>query len=355
VAWRETRVTELLGTRYPLIQAPMARISTPEVAAAVSQAGGLGSIAGAPLGADALREAIAQVRSRTEKAFAVNLFAPLEPSSAVGVDEMAEFLTPWRERLGLEPEGSPRGPALEFADQLAVVLEARPAAFSFTFGIPPAEALAAAREAGLAILGTATTVGEAEALERAGVDVVVAQGSEAGGHRGTFAADFEAALVGTMALVPLVASHVSCPVVAAGGIMDGRGVAAALALGAEAAQLGTAFIGVAETGAPRAYVQSLKAADETATTVTPAFTGRHARAIRTPFVEEVDRAGITVPPYPLQLGLMTELFAAGLGRGDLDAVMRLAGQGSPALRELPAAELVAALVAETEDAIARLA
>jgi nitronate monooxygenase len=350
MAWSDTRLTRLLGTRYPLIQAPMARISTPEVAAAVSEAGGLGSIAGAMLGGDALRGAIAEVRSRTEKPFAVNLFAPLDPPDPAGVEEMAAFLAPWRERLGLPPEPARSGPAPKFVDQLEVVLEARPAAFSFTFGIPPAEALDAARDAGIRLVGTATTVAEAEALERAEVDAVVAQGSEAGGHRGTFAADFEAAEVGTMALVPQIADRVELPVVAAGGIMDGRGIAAALALGAEAAQLGTAFIGVAESGAPPAYVESLIAADETATTITPAFTGRHARALRTRFVDEVESAGLEVPAYPLQQGLMLELFRAGFERGELDVVLRLAGQGAPAIRRMPAAELVEALVGETDDA-----
>jgi nitronate monooxygenase len=184
---------------------------------------------------------------------------------------------------------------------------------------------------------------------------VVAQAAEAGGHRGTFAAEFESALVGTMALVPQAVDAVDVPVIAAGGIMDGRGVAAALALGAEAAQLGTAFIGVTEGGAPPAYVESLKASDETATTVTRAFTGRHARAIRTRFVDELEGAGIEIPAYPLQQGLMLELIFAGLERGNLDVALRLAGQGAPLIRELPAAELIATLVAETEAAIASLA
>jgi nitronate monooxygenase len=354
-SWSETRLTELLGTRYPLIQAPMARTSTPEMAATVSEAGGLGSIAGAALGPDELREAIGAVRTATKNPFAVNLFAPQAPSPPSGVEEMAEFLAPWRERLGLSPELGERPVGPVFDDQLEAVLEMRPAAFSFTFGIPPAGALSAIRDAGIATLGTATTVAEAEELRRAGVDAIVAQGSEAGGHRGTFAADFESAQVGTVALVPLIADRVDHPVVAAGGIMDGRGIAAALALGADGAQLGTAFIGVAESGAPPAYVESLLAADETATMITPAFTGRHARAIRTAFIDEVERAGLKIPAYPLQQGLMLELFRAGLERGELDAVLRLAGQGAPAIRRMPAGELVEALVAETEAAIARLA
>jgi nitronate monooxygenase len=356
VPWSETRVTELLRIRYPLIQAPMARISTAEVAAAVSEAGGLGSVAGAALDAGALGDAVAAVRARTRAPFAVNLFAPREAPAPSGIDEMIEFLAPWRERLGLPPDPSADlGAPPSFEAQFAALLDARPAAFSFTFGIPPAEALRAAREAGIATLGTATTVAEAEALERAGVDAVVAQGAEAGGHRGTFAAEFESALVGTLALVPRIVDRIGLPVIAAGGIMDGRGIAAALALGAEAAQLGTAFIGVDESGAPPAYIESLTSADETATTVTAAFTGRHARAVRTAFVDELERAGIEIPPYPIQQGLMLELFGAGLERGELDAVLRLAGQGAASIRRLPAAELVGSLVAETESAIASLA
>jgi nitronate monooxygenase len=204
-------------------------------------------------------------------------------------------------------------------------------------------------------LGTATTVGEAEALERAGVDAVVAQGAEAGGHRGTFAAEFDRALVGTMALVPRIVDRVDVPVIAAGGIMDGRGVAAALALGAEAAQLGTAFIGVDESGAPPAYVESLGEADETSTAVTAAFTGRPARAVRTRFVDEIELAGIEIPDYPRQQALMLDLFGAGLERGEPEVVLRLAGQGVGAIRRMAAADLVEALVAETEAAIAPFA
>jgi nitronate monooxygenase len=355
MAWTETAVTDLLGIRYPLIQAPMARISTPQVAAAVSGAGGLGSLAGAPLGPDALRAAIDDVRSRTDRPFAVNLFAPRPTPSDSGVEEMAAFLAPWRERLGLDPDAAPAKEPPGFEDQVAVVLETKPAAFSFTFGIPPVEVLRAVAEAGIATFGTATTVAEAEALERAGVDAIVAQGAEAGGHRGTFDADFEQALVGTIALVPQIADRVAVPVVAAGGIMDGRGIAAAIALGAEAAQLGTAFIGVDESGAPDAYVDSLTGADETATTVTAVFTGRPARALRTGFVDDVERAAIEIPAYPRQQALMLELFTAGFERGDLEPVLRLAGQGAPKIRRIPAAQLVEGLVTETESAIASFA
>jgi nitronate monooxygenase len=353
--WPGTDLTELLGIRYPLIQAPMAGVSTPELAAAVSGAGGLGSIAGAISPSDRLREEIEAVRALTDRPFAVSLFAPIEtPPAPEQVAAMAEALAPWRERFGLEPLAEePTPPPAMVDDQLAAVIEARPVAFSFTFGIPPAAALDAMREAGIKLIGTSTAPGEAVMLEEAGCDAIVAQGSEAGGHRGTFALPFERALIGTVALVPQVVDAVSVPVVAAGGIMDGRGVAAALALGAAGAQLGTAFIACAESAAPDSYKRSLANSDAAGTTLTRAFTGRPARGLRTSFFDELERSGPEIPPYPLQAMLVAELREAGLERDELDLVMRLAGQGAPmARRDVPAAELVAALASETEAALA---
>lgn len=351
--WPDTQLTDLLPIRYPLIQAPMAGITTPELVAASSGAGALGSIGGAMLPPDRLREEIEAVRALTDSPFAVNLFAPIEtPPSPAQVAAMRGALAPWRERLGLEPPRSePQPPppgALE--GQLAVVIEERPPVFSFTFGMPPAEALDAMRDAGITLIGTATAPGEAVMLEEAGCDAIVAQGSEAGGHRGTFALPFERALIGTMALVPQVVDAVSVPVIAAGGIMDGRGIAAALALGAAAAQLGTAFIACPESAAPDSYKRSLADSDAAATTVTHAFTGRPARGVRTPFFDELERSGTEIPPYPLQAMLVMELREAGLERDELDVVIRLAGQGAPMVRELSAAELVAQLVSEAEAA-----
>jgi nitronate monooxygenase len=348
--WPQTDLTELLGTRYPLIQAPMATVSSPELVAAVSNAGGLGSLGGAILAPDQLREQIEGIRALTDEPFAVNLFAPIEtPPAPAQAAAMAEALAPWRERFGLDPVGEPPQPPPSFVDdQLAVVIEAKPAAFSFTFGIPPAEALDEMRDAGIKLIGTATAPGEAVMLSEAGCDAVVAQGSEAGGHRGTFALPFERALIGTMALVPQVVDAVEVPVIAAGGIMDGRGIAAALALGAAGAQLGTAFIACPESAAPDSYKRSLADSDASATTVTDAFTGRPARGLRTPFFDELERSGNEIPPYPLQAMLVAELREAGLERDELDTVSRLAGQGAPMVRQLPAAELVGELVSETE-------
>jgi nitronate monooxygenase len=323
VAWRETGLASRLGLRLPIIQAPMAGgPSTPELAAAVSNAGGLGSIAGAMLPPDDLRAMIREVRAATAAPFAVNLFAPLPAPTSRGVEQ-------WSDVTGV---ARPAPPALRFEDQLAVLGDERVPVFSFTFGIPALSGFD-----GLT-MGTATTVAEAVALERAGVDVVVAQGYEAGGHRGTFLGPVDRSLIGMFVLVPLVVDAVSVPVVAAGGIMDGRAIAAALALGAQAVQVGTAFLNCPEAGTNPAHRRAL--GEET--TVTRVLTGRHARAVHTPLVDRLERSGLEPPDYPLPRFLSPE-------------PPMLVGQGGAMARSLPAAELLAALEAETDAATARLA
>ncbi len=241
----------------------------------MSNAGGLGGLGGATLEPETLRGAIRRVRELTDKPFAVNLFAPHDrpEPSAETVAAVDGVLAPWRAELGL-PNPERTGslvPPDHYDAQVAVVLEESVPVFSFTFGLPP---LAALKEAGTVVLGTVTTPEEAEQLEAAGVDAVVAQGSEAGGHRGTFAGPFEEALVGTLALVPQVVDRVSVPVVAAGGIADGRGIAAALALGASGAQLGTAFLVCPESGIVDAYREAILGASASATVLTRIYSGR---------------------------------------------------------------------------------
>jgi nitronate monooxygenase len=356
VAWSDTALTRLFGTRYPLIQAPMAGVNTPELVGAVSEAGALGSLGAAALSPDALREQLGAIRRLTDAPFAVNLFAPLQtPAAPKAVEAMLARLAPYRERLGLGPGEAPPHPEPPFEAQLEVVLEEPPPVFSFTFGIPPAEALDSLRAAGTKLVGTATTTAEAAAIAAAGCDAVVAQGSEAGGHRGTFAAEFEEGLVGSIALVPQVVDRVEIPVIAAGGIMDGRGIAAALALGSAGAQLGTAFIGADETGAPPAYLRSLEQSEDSATTVTRAFSGRHARALRSDWVDEVEGSEEEIPPYPLPALMLAELRSIGFERNELDAVMRLAGQGAPMIRRGPVSALIDDLMRETDEALARVA
>jgi len=323
MSWNDTPLARRLGLRLPIIQAPMAGgCTTPRLAAAVSAAGGLGSLAGAMLRPDDLRAEIAEVRSLTDRPFAVNLFAPLPAPSGERVAE-------WVRLTGVTPPQLP--PTIPFEEQLAVVVAERVPVFSFTFGSPLLEDLEAIT------IGTATSVAEAMALERAGVDVVVAQGSEAGGHRGAFLGPADRSLVGTLALVPQVVDAISIPVVAAGGIMDGRGIAAALALGAQAVQMGTAFLRCPEAGTNQAHRRALGED----TTVTAVLTGRHARAVRTPLVDRLEASGLQPPDYPIPRFLLPE-------------APMLAGQGGPLARSLPAADLMAALAVETEQALARL-
>jgi nitronate monooxygenase len=269
----------------------------------------------------------------------VNVFAPVPPEEVdpAAIEAVRRELARHRERLGLpEPElASP--PDWTVEDQLAIVAEERVPALSFTFGIPPLDDLD-----GILLIGTATTPEEAIALERAGADVVVAQGAEAGGHRGTFIGSFEDGQIGLAALVPQIVDAVAVPVIASGGIVDGRGIAAALALGAEGVQLGTAFLFCPESGASPAWRQALR---ELPTVVTDAYTGRPARGARTSFIAEL-AAGPPPAPYALQRGLIGDLRSVD-GYG-----WYLGGQGARRARELPATELVATLAAETEAAIA---
>lgn len=350
-----TRVAELLGTRYPIVQAPMAGgFTTPELVAAVSNAGGLGSIGGALLAPEELRDAITAVRRLTNKPFGVNLFAPLPRAEvdAEAVATMNAVLAPIRAELGLpEPEGAPTPRPSMVADLIAIAAEERVPVFSFTFGIPPFEPV---KDTGAVILGTATTVAEASELEKRGVDAVVAQGFEAGGHRGTFLSAFEQSLVGGIALVPQVADRVAVPVLLAGGIMDGRGIAAALALGAEGVQIGTAFLGCPESGAPELYRRALAGASDDATTVTAVYSGRPARAIRGSLVDVIEKSGERLLPFPLQGMLAMDIRSAAAVRERTDLLFLLAGQGAGMVRNLPAGELVEVLVQETEEAIGRL-
>lgn len=324
MSWRQTPLARTLRLRLPLVQAPMAGgISTPRLAAVVSEAGGLGSIAGAMLSPDDLRAAIREVRALTSQPFAVNLFAPLPPPSS---DRVAEW-TGLTGTTGATPPSPPR-----FDDQLAVVVEEHVPVFTFTFGIPPLSGVEAFK------IGTATTVAEAVALERAGVEAVAVQGYEAGGHRGTFLEPVEHSLLGSMALVPQVVDAVRVPVIASGGIMDGRGIAAALALGAQAVQLGTAFLRSAEAGTSDPHREAVGRE----TVITRALTGRFARAVRTPLVDRLEQSGLEPPDYPLPRFLSPE-------------PPWLVGQGGPMVRSLSAADLIAALEGETDAVLARLA
>jgi len=345
--------TVRMRIQHPLVLAPMAGgPSTPALCAAVSEAGGLGSHGAAYLPPGKLREEIRAIRALTSKPFAINLFA----DDGVQAEERAvrdaqSALARYRQELGLPPPAPPP-PQVELADAFPVLLEERVPVFSFTFGIPPREMLDACRRQGIVTMGTATTVAEARALEDSGVDLVCAQGSEAGGHRGTFDRGAEPALIGTLALVPQVVDAVKVPVIAAGGIMDGRGFAAALALGASAVSLGTAFLRCPEAGTSKPYRAALAQARDDATVITRAFSGRAARGLGNRFTREM--SGAPLAPYPAQNALTREIRVAAAKAGNADLLSLWSGQAAPLAREMPAAELVAQILREAQDVIARL-
>jgi nitronate monooxygenase len=328
--------------------------STPALVAAVSEAGGLGSLAGGYLSPDRLRADIRAVREATSEPFAVNLFIPTPVDPAGDEIEAAlAALEPYRLELDLPAQPPAGGPWSEdFDAQVAVLVDQRVPVTSFTFGLLPAPAVKALHDAGSLLVGTATSVDEAVALEASGVDLVCAQGSEAGAHRGTFLAAAEQSLIGTLALVPQVCDAISVPVLAAGGIMDGRGVAAVLGLGAGAAVLGTAFLRTPEAGTSAPHRRALAAATETSTAVTSAITGRMARGIENRLMR--DLAGTSVPGYPVMHTLTAELRRRAAERDEPELMSLWCGQGIRLATELPAAELVHRLADEAAATIARL-
>lgn len=345
-AW--SHLASLLGTEHPVIQAPMAGgATTPELVAAASNGGGLGSTGAAYLKPEDIVKHSRRVRELTDKPFAINLFAPLPPPGEPDASRMLAVLARYHQELGLAPPPSPKSPFPPFEEQVDAVAESGARVFSFTFGIPPAPVLARLRARGMLLAGTATTVREAKLLEAAGVDVVVAQGGEAGGHRGTFAGPFEAALVGTMALVPQMVDAVRLPVVASGGIMDGRGIAAARVLGASGAQLGTAFLTCPESGIAAVYKAALREARDDATVVTRAFSGRPARGLANAFTEALEGSE-DILPFPLQHAATTPLRSAASARGDSRFIALWAGQAAALSRGRPAEELMRELIAESE-------
>ncbi len=346
---------QMLECEHPIIQAPMAGGGdTPELVAAVCNAGGFGFLGVAYLTPAQIVGNARAVRALTTRRFGINLFAPLPRASLQNLDTAVARLAPYHAELGLPPPTAPQLPVDSFDAQLAAALESDASVISFTFGLLPTAAVAAIKARGLTLIGTATTVAEAIALRDSGVDAIVAQGSEAGGHRGTFLGDFADAQIGTLALVPQIVDAVSVPAIASGGIMDGRGIAAALALGASAVQLGTAFLTCNEAGVAEVYKDAIVHSPETATRITRAFSGRPARGIVNRFMTEIDAHGSTIPAFPIQNVLTRSMRTAAGRQGRPEFLSLWAGQGLRLARRQSAAELVTRLVEETRAAIASL-
>ena len=354
-----TPLCDRLGIRLPLIQAPMAGgPSSPKLVAAVSQVGALGSFGFAYTQPESMQRDMEAVRARTHLPFNLNLFAsaqpgPIEPGVQRGaIDAVAGYYA----ELGLPPPEPARAPyAPDLEAQLAVAEEVRPPVLTFHLGAMQAERVRRFQALGVKVGGGATCVAEAERLEALGVDFIIAQGAEAGGHRGTYLRNPYDAMTGTFALVRLIVRKVRTPVVAAGGIMDGAGIAAALALGAQAAQLGTAFIPCPESGAPRVHKERILAAREDETLVTEKFSGKPARGLANRFMREMGESNAPQLAFPAQSALTGKLRTAAAKAGNPDFVAMWAGQAVALSRSLPAAELVAALEAETLECLDRLA
>lgn len=340
-----------LGLSVPVLQAPMAGVSTPALAVAVSNAGALGAIGLGATDAAGAQAMIKQVQAGTERAFNVNLFVHATPQS----DPLREaawltWLQPLFARYGAPLPKALEAPYTSFnddPDMFEMLLALRPPVISFHFGLPAPDKVQALRGAGAILLASVTSLAEARLAEEAGMDAVVAQGVEAGGHRGVFDTTAPDDGLGTVALTRLLASRVGCPVVAAGGVMDGAGVAAMLALGAAAAQLGTAFVVCPESGADAAYRQALLGPAAYHTRLVSGISGRPARALPNRLTAMLEHETVPLAPaYPIAYAAAKALHAAAKAEGESGFGAQWAGQGAPLARVMPAARLVRTLQAE---------
>jgi nitronate monooxygenase len=343
--WPSNPLAERLNLKFPIIQAPMGIITTPAMAAAVSNAGGLGGIGMWGLSAEDAGRRIAGFRQQSAGSLNVNYPLWPDPACAPQITEaMRRHLQSIYDARGLGPVPEPQGVASEVSpEHVAMLLEMKPEVVSFHFGLPEAAVVEAIKSAGIFILSSATTVAEARILERRGVDAVIAQGTEAGGHRATFSGVDIAMQPGLFALLPQVVDAVRVPVIAAGGIADGRTAAAAFVLGASAVQLGTAFMRCEEASMYDAHRAALAAAGDSSTVVTDLISGRPARYIRNQLVDDLVQSGLKPLPIPAQLSLTFPLGAAG----DKDWAVLWSGQSVALTKDTNAAELVQRLAEET--------
>lgn len=342
------RLRELLGTELPIIQSPMAGTQGSALAVSVSNAGGLGSLPCAVLNPEAMRRELQAIRAQTTKPFNVNFFCHVPPRPGAAREAAwRDALSSYFEELGVDPASIPTGPLIAPVghESVDVLAEFKPAVVSFHFGLPPREILARVRALGAKILSSATTVDEARWLEAQGVDAIIAQGWEAGGHRGIFLSEDLGTQVGTFALLPQIVRAVRIPVIAAGGIADARGVAAAMALGAAGVQIGTAYLLCPETTINALYRSALKSEAARHTAVTNVFTGRPARAIMNRIVRELGPMSAAAPEFPLALSAVVPVRASAESRGSADFSALWCGQNASGCKEIPAAQLTHELAA----------
>jgi len=354
--WHSTPAARALGIRYPIIQGPFGGgQSSPELTAAVSNLGGLGSYGARTLHPNEIREVVADIRRRTSSPFAVNLWLSVEDQGASDVTPeqfeaaLAPLLPLYRE-FDVTPPAYARRRRPRVVDQIETLIELNVPAFSFIFGVPDTQVLAECRRRSIVTIGAATTTDEAIALEAAGVDLVVATGFEAGGHRPSFLRSADASLMGLFALVPQVVDAVGIPVIAAGGIADGRAVAAALMLGASGVQVGTAFLACQESNAAPGHRAAILSASRADTVLTRAFSGRLARGLRNRLADFIESVP-TVLLYPVASDLLAPLQRAALLHDRIELMSLFAGQAAPLVRHRQAKDVFEALVSETDAAL----
>src|ERR1700744_2765088 len=353
-SWTENRLTSRLGLQYPIIQGPLGGLSSQRLTAAVSNYGGLGSFGAHSLKPPAIRHVIREIKSLTANPFGVNLWVSMEDEGAFTSTKEAfhrslALLAEHIESVGGDtPSYRPYEP-IRFEDQAQVLLDEGISVFSFIYGIPSKSILDEFRRKGVALIGTATTVDEAIALEQAGVDVIAASGFEAGGHRGSFLQPSEDSLTGTMALVPQVVDAVRLPVVAAGGIGDARGIVAAFALGAEGVQMGTVFLACEESGANTLHRNALLSGQANQTALTRGFTGRLARGIKNRLLDELNQKDMEILPYPLQRALVRNLSIPAEKAGKSELLPLWAGQSANLSRYTDVHSLLDTLVKELSE------
>lgn len=346
----ETTICQFLHIDVPIIQAGMAGSANAELASAVSSAGALGTLGAAYMSPDQMRDSIKKIKGSTENAFAVNLFCVDMTDDWNGLKQSQDVLDQFRHELGIQ-RGSNYATPDWFEDQFQVVLDEEVPVISTAFGVLPPDKMEAAKDKGMKVITMVTTVTEAVQAEKSGADLIVAQGSDAGGHRGTFDITKypDGANIGTFSLVPQIVDNVRVPVIAAGGIMDGRGLVAALALGASGVQLGTAFLPANESVAHPVYKRKLLESTEESTVITKSFSGRPARGIRNIFIKEFEAAARPVA-FPSQNTLTSDIRKAAAEQGNPEYMSLWAGQGTRLLRaDRGASDIILNIVSEAKE------
>lgn len=349
------KVTELLKIEHPIIQAPMAGgITTSELVAAVSNAGGLGMIGAGYMTPLQLKEQIKEIRKLTSHSFGVNLFIPTEFHAKENeVKSANQFLNPFREKLNIPPKELVEIPSItdtlkKFNEQIKVIIEEKVPICSFTFGLPSKTVIAELKQHHMVLMGTATSVQEAIAVEESGLDLVVVQGSEAGGHRGGFMNNGDERLIGLMSLIPQVVDSVKIPVIAAGGIMDGRGLMASICLGALAVQMGTAFLTCIESGAHPVHKDAILNASDDETVVTRSFSGKWARGLVNPFIEKMKEHENDLPEFPVQNSLTQDIRKASSSQNNKDFMSLWSGQSPRLAKNQSVANLIDSIISEVK-------